>query len=49
MRPSAASASALFTKDRLLKCDVPANIKNEKNAKSLEEAFIAIINEYEDK
>jgi ABC-2 type transport system ATP-binding protein len=35
----------LIHKGKLLKCDVPENIKNEKNAKSLEEAFIAIINE----
>jgi ABC-2 type transport system ATP-binding protein len=39
----------LIHRGKLLKCDVPANIKNEKNAKSLEEAFISIINEYEHK
>jgi ABC-2 type transport system ATP-binding protein len=36
-------------KGRLLKCDIPANIKNERNAKTLEEAFTSIINEYEHK
>jgi ABC-2 type transport system ATP-binding protein len=39
----------LIHKGRLLKCDIPANIKNERNAKTLEEAFISIINEYERK
>jgi len=37
----------LMHKGRLLKCDVPARIKVERNAKTLEEAFISIINEYE--
>ncbi len=37
----------LIHKGRLLKCDVPARIKVERNAKTLEEAFISIINEYE--
>jgi ABC-2 type transport system ATP-binding protein len=35
----------LIHKGRLLKCDIPANIKKERNAKTLEEAFISIINE----
>jgi len=39
----------LIHKGRLLKCDIPANIKKERNAKTLEEAFISIINEYERK
>jgi ABC-2 type transport system ATP-binding protein len=39
----------LIHKGKLLKCDVPANIKTQKNAKSLEDAFIAVINEYENK
>jgi len=37
----------LIHKGKLLKCDIPANIKNERNAGTLEEAFISIINEYE--
>jgi len=37
----------LIHKGRLLKCDIPANIKKERNARTLEEAFISIINEYE--
>jgi ABC-2 type transport system ATP-binding protein len=39
----------LIHKGRLLKCDIPANIKKERNARTLEEAFISIINEYERK
>lgn len=39
----------LMHKGRLLKCDVPANIKKERNTKSLEEAFISIINEHGNK
>ncbi len=39
----------LMHKGRLLKCDIPPNIKKERNASTLEEAFIAIINEYERK
>jgi len=39
----------LIHKGRLLKCDIPANIKKERNVKTLEEAFISIINEYERK
>lgn len=35
----------LMHKGALLECDVPANIKKERNAKTLEEAFISIINE----
>jgi ABC-2 type transport system ATP-binding protein len=35
----------LIHKGRLLKCDVPANIKKERNADTLESAFISIINE----
>jgi ABC-2 type transport system ATP-binding protein len=37
----------LIHKGKLLRCDVPANIKNQTGAKSMEEAFISIINEYE--
>jgi ABC-2 type transport system ATP-binding protein len=36
----------LIHKGRLLKCDIPANIKKERNAKTLEEAFVSIINEH---
>ena len=39
----------LIHKGRLLKCDFPANIRKERQAKTLEEAFISIINEYEPK
>jgi len=35
----------LIHKGKLLKCDTPDAIKQEKNARSLEEAFIGIINE----
>jgi ABC-2 type transport system ATP-binding protein len=34
-------------KGKLLKCDIPANIREERKAETLEEAFISIINEYE--
>jgi ABC-2 type transport system ATP-binding protein len=37
----------LIHKGNLLKYDIPSNIKKEKSASSLEEAFIKIINEYE--
>jgi len=37
----------LMHQGRLLKCAVPLEIKEERNAKTLEEAFIAIIKEYE--
>lgn len=37
----------LMYKGRLMKCDVPSRIKEERKAASLEEAFISIINEYE--
>jgi len=37
----------LMHKGRLMKCDVPSRIKEERNAVSLEEAFVSIINEYE--
>ena len=37
----------LLHKGRLLRCDTPDAVKKEKNAKTLEEAFIKIINEYE--
>lgn len=37
----------LMHKGHLLKCDVPAHIRDERRAKSLEEAFIGIITEYE--
>jgi ABC-2 type transport system ATP-binding protein len=39
----------LIHKGRLLKWDIPANIKKERNAETLEDAFISIINEYERK
>ncbi|MBU1044587.1 MAG: ABC transporter ATP-binding protein [Candidatus Omnitrophica bacterium] len=38
----------LIHKGRLLRCDVPLNIKKERNAKTLEQAFISIISEYKD-
>ncbi len=38
----------LIHRGRLLRCDVPLNIKKERNVKTLEEAFISIINEYKD-
>jgi ABC-2 type transport system ATP-binding protein len=37
----------LIHKGKLMKCDFPSEIKKEKNAKTLEEAFISIIKEYE--
>ncbi|TAM36090.1 ABC transporter ATP-binding protein [bacterium] len=37
----------LMHKGKLLRCDYPNNIKKEFNARTLEEAFITIINEYE--
>jgi len=37
----------LMHNGKLLRCDIPANIKKERNAKTLEEAFISIITEYE--
>jgi ABC-2 type transport system ATP-binding protein len=37
----------LLHKGRLLRCDTPEAVKEEKRAKTLEEAFIKIINEYE--
>ncbi len=37
----------LIHKGKLLRCDTPENIRNESSAKTLEEAFIRIINEYE--
>ncbi|PIP18754.1 MAG: multidrug ABC transporter ATP-binding protein [Candidatus Omnitrophica bacterium CG08_land_8_20_14_0_20_41_16] len=39
----------LIHKGKLLKCDFPVNIRKERQAKTLEEAFISIINEYEPK
>lgn len=36
----------LMHKGKLLKCDIPSGIKKERNAKTLEEAFISIINDY---
>ena len=39
----------LLHKGKLLRCDVPGAIKKERNAASLEEAFISIIQEYERK
>jgi len=37
----------LIHKGKMLKCDTPDNIKNECNVKTLEQAFIKIINDYE--
>lgn len=37
----------LIHKGKLLRCDTPDNIKKERNAKTLEEAFVAIIKELE--
>ena len=37
----------LIHKGRLLKCDTPDSIKNEWKVKTLEEAFIRIVNDYE--
>ena len=37
----------LLHKGKLLRCDTPDMVKKEFNAKTLEEAFIAVINEYE--
>jgi len=37
----------LIHKGRLLRCDTPDNIKKEINVKTLEEAFIKIVNDYE--
>jgi ABC-2 type transport system ATP-binding protein len=39
----------LMHKGKLLRCDTPGNIKKERNTKTLEEACIHIINEYERK
>lgn len=39
----------LMHKGKLLRCDTPDVIKNECNVKSLEEAFISIIKDYESK
>jgi len=36
-------------KGELLRCDYPDNIKKECNVKTLEEAFVMIIKEYEKK
>ena len=38
---------ALMHKGTLLKCDSPSEIKNQMNSKSIEEAFISVINDYE--
>ena len=38
---------ALMHKGVLLKCDTPSAIKNQTNSQSMEEAFISIINDYE--
>jgi ABC-2 type transport system ATP-binding protein len=37
----------LIHKGKLLRCDIPMSIKNQTNAKTMEEAFITIISEYE--
>jgi len=34
-------------KGKLLRCDSPDNVKKERRAKTLEQAFIAIVEEYE--
>jgi ABC-2 type transport system ATP-binding protein len=39
----------LMHKGKLLRCDTPGNIKKERGVKTLEEAFVQIINEYERK
>lgn len=39
----------LMHKGRLLKCDIPANIKKDCGAENLEQAFISIIREHEHK
>jgi ABC-2 type transport system ATP-binding protein len=36
----------LMHRGKLLKCDIPANIKKERNVKTLEEAFISIVQEH---
>ncbi len=41
------SKVGLLHKGKLLRCDTPANIKNQNAAKSMQEAFITVINEYE--
>lgn len=41
------SKIGLLHKGKLLRCDLPANIKTQTRAKTMEEAFISIINEYE--
>lgn len=38
---------SLMHKGILLKCDTPTNIKKQNNSKSMEEAFITIISDYE--
>ena len=37
----------LMHKGKLLRCDIPEAIKKERNAKTLEEAFISIVKEYD--
>ena len=37
----------LIHKGRLLRCDVPANIKKQTRCESMEQAFVSIINDYE--
>jgi ABC-2 type transport system ATP-binding protein len=37
----------LIHKGKLLRCDVPANIKKQTHSESMESAFVSIINEYE--
>ena len=39
----------LIHKGQLLRCDTPDNIKKESNVKTLEQAFIKIVNDYESK
>lgn len=41
------SRVGLIHKGRLMKCDSPSGIKKEENAKTLEEAFISVIKNYE--
>jgi len=39
----------LIHKGRLLRCDIPSEIKKQTISESMEEAFVSIINEYENK
>ena len=48
MKLNAAGGSALH-KGKLLRCESPEEIKKECSVKTLEEAFVKIIEEYENK